>query len=116
MPSGIPSCGSWAVLNKLVVTDVGVVLMTELNRSDITPWFPWPTNLVGFRKYATVRGINRRTLSPSGRKRRFAALQTRGGDKSRGLQDANRAPKSRHDCAYFPILFSVKLRSDFDGQ
>jgi hypothetical protein len=35
--------------------------MTELNRSDIALWFPWLTDLVFFRAYAVVRGINRRT-------------------------------------------------------
>jgi hypothetical protein len=35
--------------------------MTELNRSDITVWFPWLTDLVLFGTFAIVRGINRLT-------------------------------------------------------
>ena len=34
-----------------------IVLMTELNRSDITMWFPSLTDLVFFRAYAIVRVI-----------------------------------------------------------
>ena len=38
-----------------------VMLMTELNGSDITMWFSWLTDLVFCRTYASVRGVNRPT-------------------------------------------------------
>ena len=45
----IPSCDSGAVLHKFVE------MVTELNRSDITVWFPWLTDLVFFGAYAVIR-------------------------------------------------------------
>src|SRR5262245_9301234 len=35
--------------------------MTELDRSDITVWFPWLTDLVFFGVYGVIGGINRWT-------------------------------------------------------
>src|SRR5262249_24809196 len=51
----IPSCDLRAVLNKFVK------VVTELNRSNITMWLPWLTDLVFLRAYASVRGISRPT-------------------------------------------------------
>jgi len=55
----IPSCESREVLHKFVV--VLIVVMTELNRSKIAMGFSWLTDLVFYRAYAIVRGINRPT-------------------------------------------------------
>jgi hypothetical protein len=39
-----------------------VVLMTELDRSDITVWFPSLTDLVFFRAYPVIGGIGAQCL------------------------------------------------------
>jgi len=73
-----------------VVLHKFVEMVTELNRSNIAMWFPWLTDLVFFRAYASVRGINRPADGRVGFRQEscqggLTDLRSNGSEKVRGM-------------------------------